>query len=153
MGTHSRITEHILSIGNVAGCSGSGVAFDALRNKLRRVSLDRAEATDRKRTFKKVDENANGQSQGNTRTARNTGIHARAKGLSSNPNRQQPSIVAAFDVSHSNAIETAVADLFYGDNLLFRLVESPRFKHLINLVRSAPLSSFKLPNRRRLEGA
>eukprot|EP00965_Chrysotila_dentata_P047190 1566101-Pleurochrysis_carterae.AAC.1 len=51
-GTHSRTTEHILSIGNVAGCSGSGVAFDALCDKLRRVSSDRAEAKDSKRTFK-----------------------------------------------------------------------------------------------------
>ena len=47
-------------------------------------------------------------------------------------------------------LDDAIAELIYGEDLLNKLVESPHFLKLLNLMRSAP-AAYEPPKRRRLE--
>ena len=63
----------------------------------------------------------------------------------------QRGIEASLFAGQSERVDEAVAELVYGDNLPFAVVESPRFKAVIEAAKTAP-SSYKLPTRHSLGG-
>ena len=64
----------------------------------------------------------------------------------------QLTIQSVFNMASNKAIDEAIAQCIYGDNLSLRLVESPLFNKMLQLMRNAP-ASYKLPTRKRLAGS
>ena len=52
--------------------------------------------------------------------------------------------------AHMEALDNAIAELFYAENLPDELAESPQLHKLLSLARSAP-AAYEPPKRRRLE--
>lgn len=132
--TAARIKNHILGSNHSKPCSGSTEAFFAVKEKITPAAIEAAS----NKKAKLVESQMNVVS---------------SSALTSPPTsgRAQSSIMQAFAYATTKTIDDALADCIFGDNLSFRLVESPHFKKLLAAMRSAP-PSYKIPTRQRLGG-
>ena len=61
----------------------------------------------------------------------------------------QRDIQSSMAVGQREELDDAIAELFYGDNIKLAIVDSERFKRVLNLAKSAP-ADYAPPDRKRL---
>ena len=140
-GGATKISNHLLGEGGSKKCSQSLAddAFKALLVKVKAVAAEKAVSKRTKGDVKLVNAAAAGQepSAAGAMVAR----AARAPG-------QQG---LTFDTNHAEACDAAIAELFYACNISAAIVDHPKFKHMVKVLKSAP-ANYKSPNRKKLHG-
>lgn len=132
-GGSTRVREHFLGTGKIDCCPCESEEFCEFKDKL--------EGKQEKADQKKRKAEAIAASD----AAISDGVMQDKK----EPKKRQRSIEASFAVGQGDELDNAIAELFYGDNIKHSIVNSPRFKRVIELAKVAPVS-YKPPDRLRL---
>lgn len=124
-----RIEDHIIK-----KCKCSTPELQALKKKIIEKRQEQKKRTDQKEAARQVQRNAEASLPAVPRTE-----------------VKQRSIEAAMATGQSEDMDSKIAEFVYGDCLSTMIVESPRFKAMIECAKTAPLS-YKLPTRQNVGG-